>query len=143
MSPFSASKVKLVISSIFCCHVILSVRSPFNLPLLFTWQTSKPHNSKVQARFYRKKNSMSHQQISQLFAFIVACKVFELSRAKKKNEVKTNSRPSNARVFRTQQFQSARKRWQTSRDWFFLMVESQRKVNQNQCNLRSPSMLIF
>ena len=63
---------------------------------------------------------MPHQQISQLFAFIVARKVFELSRAKKKNEVKSNSRPSNARVFRTQQFQSARKRWQTSRDWFFL-----------------------
>ena len=83
---------------------------------------------------------MSHQQISQLFAFIVACKVFELSRAKKKNEVKTNSRPSNARVFRTQQFQSARKRVAIG---FFLMVESQRKVNQNQCNLRSPSMLIF
>ena len=143
MSPFSASKVKLVISFIFCCHVILPVRSPFNLPLLFTWQTSKTHNSKAQARFKEKKNSVSHQQISQLFSFIVACEVFELSRAKKKNEVKTNSRPSNARFFRTQQFQSARKRWQTSRDclfFFFWMVESQSKVNQNQCNLRSPSM---
>ena len=30
MSPFSASKVKLVISFICCCHVILPVRSPFN-----------------------------------------------------------------------------------------------------------------
>ena len=123
MSPFSASKVKLVISFIFCCHVILPVRSPFNLPLLFTWQTSKPHNSKAQARFKEKKNSVSHQQISQLFSFIVACEVFELSRAKKKNEVKTNSRPSNARFFRTQQFQSARKRWQTSRDCLFFFFE--------------------
>ena len=88
MSPFSASKVKLVISFIFCCHVILPVRSPFNLPLLFTWQTSKPHNSKAQARFKEKKNSVSHQQISQLFSFIVACEVFELSRAKKKTRLK-------------------------------------------------------
>ena len=71
----------------------------------------------------RKKNSVSHQQISQLFSFIVACEVFELSRAKKKNEVKTNSRPSNARFFCTQQFQSARKRWQTSRDCLFFFFE--------------------
>ena len=62
---------------------------------------------------------MSHQKISQLFAFFFACEIFELSRAKKQNEVETNSRPSNARFFRTQQFQSERKRWQTSRDCFF------------------------
>ena len=130
MSPFIASKM---------------VRSPFNLFNLVTqkanFQTSQ---FKGASTIYREKNSMSHQKVSQLFAFIFACEVFELSRAKKQNEVETNSRPSNARFFRTQQFQSARKRWQTSRDWFFFgMVESQSKVNQNQCNLRSPSMLNF
>ena len=31
---------------------------------------------------------MSNQKISQLFAFIYACEVFELSRAKKQNELK-------------------------------------------------------
>ena len=108
MSPFIASKM---------------VRSPFNLSWLLKRQTSKPHNSKAQARFTEKKNSMSHQKVTQLFAFIFACEVFELSRAKKQNEVETNSRPSNARFFRTQQFQSARKRWQTSRDCFFFFFE--------------------
>ena len=107
MSPFIASKM---------------VRSPFNLSWLLKRQTSKPHNSKAQARFTEKKNSMSHQKVTQLFAFIFACEVFELSRAKKQNEVETNSRPSNARFFRTQQFQSARKRWQTSRDCFFFFL---------------------
>ena len=108
MSPFIASKM---------------VRSPFNLSWLLKRQTSKPHNSKAQARFTEKKNSMSHQKVTQLFAFIFACEVFELSRAKKQNEVETNSRPSNARFFRTQQFQSARKRWQTSRDCFLFFFE--------------------
>ena len=140
MSPFSASKVKLVISSIFCCHVILSVRSPINLSWLFKWQTSKPHNSKAQARFTEKKNSMSHQKVTQLFAFIFACEVFELSRAKKQNEVETNSRPSNARFFRTQQFQSARKRWQTSRDWFFFFEWSNPKAKLTKTNAISDHL---
>ena len=87
MSPLIASKIKLVISSIFCCHVLLSVRSPFNLSWLFKWQTSKPHNSKAQARFTDKKNSMSHQKISQIFAFI-ACEVFELPEPKSKTKLK-------------------------------------------------------
>ena len=87
MSPLIASKIKLVISSIFCCHVLLSVRSPFNLSWLFKWQTSKPHNSKAQARFTDKKNSMSHLKISQIFAFI-ACEVFELPEPKSKTKLK-------------------------------------------------------
>ena len=123
MSPFSASKVKLVISSIFCCHVILSVRSPFNLPLLFTWQTSKPHNSKVQARFYRKKIQCHTNKYHNFSLSSSRVRFSNCPEPKRKTKLKQIlDQTSNARFFRTQQFQSARKRWQTSRDCFFFFL---------------------
>ena len=143
MSLFDASKIKLVISSIFCGHVILSVRSPFNLPLLFTWQISKPHNSKTQARFTGKKIQCHTNKYHKFTLSSSHVRFSNYPEPKRKTKLKQILDHQTFAFFARNNSKEQENAGKQVAIGFFLMVESQRKVNQNQCNLRSPSMLNF